>query len=46
MRAIGYGGLDCEDDTPDTLARAMAVLKAGLARWFGEQGIVLDEPRS
>ena len=39
VRAIGYGGLDFEDDTPDTLAEAMAVLEAGLARWFEEQGI-------
>jgi hypothetical protein len=38
VRAIGYGGLDFEDDTPETLAEAMAVLEAGLARWFGEQG--------
>ena len=39
VRAIGYGGLDFEDDTPDTLAEAMAVLEAGLARWFEEQGV-------
>jgi hypothetical protein len=32
VRAMGYGGLDFEDDTPDTLAQAMAVLEAGLAR--------------
>jgi hypothetical protein len=38
VRAIGYGGLDFEDDTPETLAEAMAVLEAGLARWFEEQG--------
>jgi hypothetical protein len=37
VRAMGYGGLDFEDDTPDTLAEAMAVLEAGLARWFEEQ---------
>ena len=42
VRAIGYGGLDFEDDTPDTLAEAMAVLEAGLARWFEEQGVELD----
>ena len=42
VRAIGYGGLDFEDDTPDTLAEAMAVLDAGLARWFDEQGIELE----
>lgn len=39
VRALGYGGLDFEDDTPETLAEAMAVLEAGLARWFEEQGI-------
>jgi hypothetical protein len=42
VRAIGYGGLDFEDDRPDTLAEAMAVLEAGLARWFEEQGVGLD----
>ena len=42
VRAIGYGGLDFEDDKPDTLAEAMAVLEAGLARWFEEQGVELD----
>jgi hypothetical protein len=36
VRAIGYGGLDFEDDTPETLAGAMSVLEAGLARWFEE----------
>ena len=39
VRAIGYGGIDLDDDTPDTLAEAMAVLEAGLARWFQEQGV-------
>jgi hypothetical protein len=42
VRALGYGGLDFEDDTPETLAEAMAVLEAGLARWFEEQGIELE----
>lgn len=37
VRAMGYGGLDFEDDTPDTLAEAMTILEAGLARWFEEQ---------
>jgi hypothetical protein len=36
VRAVGYGGLDFEDDTPETLAEAMAVLEAGLAHWFRE----------
>lgn len=39
VRAIGYGGLDFDDDRPETLAESMAVLEAGLARWFEEQGI-------
>jgi hypothetical protein len=38
VRAIGHGGLDFEDDTPDSLAEAMTILEAGLARWFREQG--------
>jgi hypothetical protein len=38
VRAIGYGGLDFEDDTTKTLADAMAALEAGLTRWFEEQG--------
>ena len=38
VRAIGYGGLDFEDDTTQTLADAMAALEAGLTRWFEEQG--------
>jgi hypothetical protein len=42
VRAMGYGGLDFDDDTPETLAEAMAVLEAGLDRWFEEQGIAPD----
>jgi hypothetical protein len=42
VRALGYGGLDFEDDTPETLAEAMAVLDSGLTKWFEEQGIELD----
>jgi hypothetical protein len=42
VRAIGYGGLDFEDDRPATLAEAMTVLEAGLARWFEEQGIEIE----
>jgi hypothetical protein len=42
VRALGYGGLDVEDDTPDTLAETMAVLEAGLARWFEEQGVEVE----
>jgi hypothetical protein len=41
VRAQGYGGLDFEDERPDTLAEAMAILEAGLARWFDEQGVDL-----
>ena len=39
VRALDYGGLAFEDDKPDTLAEAMAVLEKGLAYWFKEQGI-------
>jgi hypothetical protein len=42
VRAVGYGGLDFEDDRPDTLAEAMAALEAGLARWFHEQGVDIE----
>ena len=42
VRAIGYGGLDFEDDKPDTLAEALAALEVGLTRWFEEQGVELD----
>jgi len=42
VRALGYGGLDFEDDTPETLAEAMTVLEAGLSKWFEEQGIELN----
>ena len=41
-RALDYGGLAFEDDKPDTLAEAMAVLEKGLARWFKEQGIKVE----
>lgn len=43
VRAISCGGVDFEDARPDTLAEAMAVLEAGLARWFEEQGTDLDD---
>jgi hypothetical protein len=42
VRALGYGGLGFEDDTPETLSEAMAVLDAGLSKWFQEQGVKLD----
>jgi hypothetical protein len=42
VRAQGYGGLDFDYDRPETLAEAMAVLEAGLARWFEEQGVDLE----
>lgn len=38
VRAIDYGGVLFEDDTPTTLAEAMAALEKGLAEWFEEQG--------
>jgi hypothetical protein len=42
VRALGYSGLDFEKDTPETLAEAMAVLEAGLSKWFKEQGIDIN----
>jgi hypothetical protein len=42
VRAIGYGGVDFDDESPETMAEAMAVLEAGLARWFEEQGVEPD----
>lgn len=42
VRAIGYGGVDFDDETPETLAEAMTVLEAGLAHWFEEQGVEPD----
>jgi hypothetical protein len=44
--AMGYGGLAFEDDRPDTLAEAMTALEVGLARWFEEEGIDLDDSES
>jgi len=46
VRAIGHGGLDFEDERPDTLAEAMAALEAGLTRWFKEQRVEIDRPIS
>ena len=42
VRAIGYGGTDFEDDRPDSLAEALTILEAGLARWFEEQGVEIE----
>jgi len=42
VRALGCGGLNFEDDTPETLAEAMAVLEAALSEWFEKQGVELD----
>jgi hypothetical protein len=42
VRALGYGGLDFEDDAPKTLAEAMAILESGLTKWFGKQGIKIE----
>lgn len=39
VRAIGYGSVDFEDNRPETLSEAMAVLESGLERWFQEQGV-------
>jgi len=42
VRAIGYGGMDFEDDRPRTLAETMAVLEARLALWSEEQGVEFE----
>jgi hypothetical protein len=42
-RALDYGGLAFEDDRPDTLAEAMAVLEKGLAEYFEREGIDREE---
>jgi hypothetical protein len=39
VRAIDYGGVVFEDDTPTTLAEAMAALEKGLADYFEQEGI-------
>jgi hypothetical protein len=38
VRAIDYGGVVFEDDTPKTMAEAMARLEKGLAEYFEERG--------
>ncbi|HZZ76995.1 MAG TPA: hypothetical protein VFE62_00670, partial [Gemmataceae bacterium] len=38
-RALDYGGLVFEDETPKTFAEAMAVLEKGLADWFENEGV-------
>ena len=38
-RALDYGNLAFEDDRPDTLAEAMAVLEKGLRAYFEREGI-------
>ena len=38
VSVIGHGGLEFEDDMPDSLAEAMATMEAGLARWFEDRG--------
>ncbi len=41
-RAIGYGGVDFEDDRPDTLAEALAALEKGLTEYFQREGIEIE----
>jgi hypothetical protein len=38
-RALDYGGLAFEDDRPNTLAEALAVLEKAAREWYEEQGI-------
>jgi hypothetical protein len=42
-RALEYGGLAFEDDQPDTLAEALAVLEKGVREWYEEQGIEVGQ---
>ena len=42
VRALHEGGIQVEDDRPDTLAEALAALEVGLVGWFREQGVDLD----
>lgn len=44
-RALDYGGLIFEDDTPKTLAEAMAALERGLAEHFATEGVDGDDQR-
>ena len=37
VRALGYGGLDFEDDNLGRLAEAMAALEQGLVKWFKDE---------
>jgi hypothetical protein len=39
VRAIDYGGVVFEDDSPTTLVEAMAALEKGLADYFEQEGI-------
>jgi hypothetical protein len=41
-RALDHGGLAFEDDRPNTLSEALAVLEKGIRAWYEEQGIELD----
>jgi hypothetical protein len=41
-RALHEGGVQVEDDRPDTFAEALAALEVGLTRWFEEEGVELD----
>jgi hypothetical protein len=42
-RAMGYGGVDFEDDRPETLAEALAALEKGLAEYLKREGFQLEE---
>jgi hypothetical protein len=44
-RALHEGGIQDEDDRPDTLAEAIAALEVGLTRWFEEQDRSRRTPR-
>lgn len=42
VRALDYGGVVFEDNTPMTLAKALATLEKRLREWFDEEGIELS----
>ena len=39
VRALDYGGVVIDDDTPTSLAEAMAALEKGLADYFEQEGV-------
>lgn len=46
VRALDYRRLVLEDDKPNTLTEALAALEKGLAKWFDEQGMEVNQGES